>query len=631
MPANLGFSLARIARACAILLVAGVLSCLWAGRAEAANCYVASAQGTTGPANWQTYCWLDLSSYNDTTARTTAGQNFSYTLPDGTTMTFNMRVTNSGPGLTSVTSPSWTGAAVGNTAFLGIAGEPILYQTGGGTSTVTIRNIALTPPPGSGAITAYMFVAADAESSNAGETLSFQTNGGAWSLLDQVGPTSGSTYPTYTGVGTGTFTETGVAGTVGAYIVGSTTPTQIVTTMVGSGLQGAMFAVRFASIRLNMQIQGARVNAADQFKFDITSTSGGTLLATGTSSGTGLGPFTAASLTTASALPVTLTQAMASGSVNTIGHYRSVLTCTNSTVSSTPLPTNVVTTSYSFGALQFGDNVQCNFTATPYPHLTLTKALGGSGRRFTSDQFIMNIMDGPLVVATTTTTGTGSTITNGSTPQYQGVAGTVYTLTEVGAGSTSLLQYTVTMGCTNAYTGSSTALPTASGGTVTPQLGDVIACTITNTRLTSNATLSLSKTSQVVSDPFNGTTNPLAIPGAVVRYTIAVANTGNSSVDNNTVVLLDSLPSFVEVGTASNPVFTQGTPTSALTFTAANDIRYSNAASPPANFAACTYTPTGAYDPAVRYVCVNPKGAMAARTSGNPAPGFTLSFDARVK
>jgi len=65
------------------------------------------------------------------------------------------------------------------------------------------------------------------------------------------------------------------------------------------------------------------------------------------------------------------------------------------------------------------------------------------------------------------------------------------------------------MACTNLYTGSSTTLPTASGGTVTPQLGDVISCTITNTRLASNATLSLSKTSQVVSDPYNGTTKTI--------------------------------------------------------------------------------------------------------------------------
>ncbi|HEY6815909.1 MAG TPA: hypothetical protein VI168_10255 [Croceibacterium sp.] len=620
----------RLARAAAALACAIVCACLWAAPAQAANCNVATSQGATGPANWQTYCWLDLSSYSDTTARSTSGQNFTYNLPDGTTMTFNMRVT-AGPVLDAVASPSWSGAAVGNTAFLGIAGQPILYQTtDGGSSSITIRNIVLTPPPGSGAITAYMFVAADAESSNGGETLSFQTNGGNWQLLDQVGPTSGSTYPTYTGVGNNTFAVTGVGGTVGAYIVGSTTPTQVVTTMTGAGLQGAMFAVRFASIRLNMQIQGGRVAAADQFKFDITSTSGGGVLATGTSTGSGTGPFAAASLTTASALPVTLSQAMAAGSTNTISHYRSVLTCTNSSVSSTPLPNNVVTTSYSFGALQFGDNVSCNFTAAAYPHLRLTKTLP-SGRRFTSDQFILNIMNGASVVATTTTTGSNSTVNNGSTPQYQGVAGTTYTLAEVGAGTTSLTQYTAAMTCTNTWTGSSTVLPNDPGETVTPQDGDVISCTIANTRLGNNATLSLTKTSQVLSDPFRGTVNPLAIPGAIVRYTFAVSNTGNSPVDSGSVVLIDAVPSQVEVGTGANPLFTQGTPTSGLQFTVGTDLRYSSAASPPANFAACTYTPTGTYDPNVRYVCFNPKNAMAARTSSNPAPNFTLSFDARVK
>ena len=631
MPALANLSFERLLRAIAAIACTVFLACLSSAPAQAANCNVATAQGTTGPVNWQTYCWLDLSSYNDTTARSTNGQNFTYNLPDGSTMTFNMRVT-AGPVLDAVDTPSWTGAAVGNTAFLGIAGEPILYQsTDGGTSSITIRNIVLTPPPGSGAITAYMFVAADAESSNGGESLSFQTNGGSWQMLDQAGPISGGLYPTYTGVGSSTFTETGVAGTVGAYVVGSTTPTQVVTTMTGAGLQGAMFGVRFAAIRLNMQIQGVRVAAADQFKFDIRSTSGGTVLATGSSSGTGNGPFNAALLTTASALPITLTQGMATGSTNTISHYRSVLTCTNTSGSSTAMPNGVVTTSYSFGALQFGDNVSCTFTVTPYPHLRLTKALATSGRRFDSDQFILNITDGASVVATTTTTGTGTTVASASTPQYQATAGTAYTLTELGAGTTSLVQYTVTMACTNAYTGSSTALPTVSGGSVTPQLGDVISCTITNTRRASNATLSLSKTSLVVSDPFKGTVNPFAIPGAIVRYTFAVSNTGSSTVDSGTVVLLDAVPSQLEVGTAANPIFTQGTPTSALTFTAANDLRYSNAASPPANFAACTYTPSGAYDPNVRYICLNPKGTMAARTTGNPAPSFTLSIDARVK
>lgn len=620
----------RLQRLLAGLACLMLLSCLWAGRAEAAQCNVATSQGSTGPSNWQTYCWLDFSSFNNTTARSASGQNFTYNLPDGTTMTFNLKI--SGPTLTAATSPSWTGAAIGNTAFLGIAGRPILYQTGdGGTSVMTISNIALTPPPGSGAITAYMFVAADAESTNSGETLSFQTNGGAWTLLDQVGPTSGNTYPTIAGTGTSTFTETGVGGTVGAYIVGSTTPGQVVTTMVGSGLQGAMFAVRFASIRLNMQIQGVRANAADQFVFDIDATSGGATLASGTSTGTGLGPFAAASLSTASALPLTLTQAMTGGSVNAISHYRSTLTCTNATAgSSTPLPTNVVTTSYNFGALQFGDNILCSFTNIAHPHLQLTKALGGTnGRRFNGDQFTMNIQQGATVLGTTTTTGTGTTIANGTTPQVQGVAGTTYTLLEQPAGTTVLAQYTSTMTCTNAYGGSSTVLPTTPGGTVVPQLGDVISCTIRNTRRNDNATLGITKTSTVVSDPVNNTVNPFHIPGAIIRYSINVANSGTLTVQNNSIFIVDQLPPQVEVGTAAAPTFTQGNPSSGLSFTAGTDIRYSNSATAPANFAACTYTPVSTYDPAVRYVCINPKGTMAG-SSGTP-PNFTISINARLK
>jgi len=400
--------------------------------------------------------------------------------------------------------------------------------------------------------------------------------------------------------------------------------------MVGGGLQGTMFAVRFASIRLNMQIQGARVAAADQFEFDIKSTSGGTVLASGTSSGTGLGPFTAASLSTASALPLTLGEAMASGSVNTLGHYRSTLTCTNTTSgSSTPLPSGVVTTNYSFGALQFGDNILCSFTNIPHPHLQLTKTLGTGGRQFTTDQFTLNVQQGATVLATTTTTGTLTTITNGTTPQVQGVAGTTYTLLELGAGATALSQYTTTMTCTNLYSGSSTVLPTTAGGTVVPQLGDVIACTIRNTKRASNATLLVTKTSAVVSDPVNNTTNPVNIPGAIIRYSINVANSGGTAVDGGSVLIVDRLPSQVEVGTAASPTFTQGTPASGLSFTAATDIRYSNSATAPTSLGACTYNPVGAYDPAVRFVCINPKGTMIA--SGGAPPNFTITINGRIK
>lgn len=609
-----------------ILTTLGLL--VWAGEARAANCYVATSQGSTGPANWQSYCWLDFAGYNDTTARSAAGQNFSYTLSDGTLLTFNMKVTTPGA-LSAVAAPSWSGAAVGNTGFLGIAGRPILYQTAAGTSTIAISAITLTPPAGASTVSNFMFVGADGESSNENETLRFQTNGGAWQVLDQIGPTSGSTYPAASGAGTTTFTEAGVAGIVGAYIVGSSAPTSVTTTLVGGGLQGAMLAVRFASIKLNLTISGARVDPSDQFDFSISSTSGSTTYASGSSSGSGLGPFTAASLSTTSAFPLTLSQAAASASATPLGEYRSVLTCTNAVGSSTPMPTNVVATSYNFGTLQFGDLVSCQFTNTPYPHLQLTKALGAGGRKFTGDQFTMTISQGATTVATTTTTGTAATVTNASTPMTLVTAGTAYTLDEEGAGATSLLQYASAIVCMNARTGSSTVLPSTVGGSIMPQLGDVIRCTITNTRKGNNATLDTIKTLSVVSDPANGAINPKLIPGAVVRYAIQVSNTGNSTVTSNSIFILDALPTEIAVGTSAAPSLVQGTPTSGLTFNAASDVRYSSGASAPASFVACTYTPTSAYDTAVKFVCINPKGAMAA-SSGTP-PSFTVSFNALVK
>jgi uncharacterized repeat protein (TIGR01451 family) len=611
----------------AVTVLAAAFWSLIASPAQAANCNIATSQGSTAPPDWQTYCWLDLAGYNDTTARGTNGQAFSYTLPDGTVMTFRLKV--SGPALSSATAPSWSGAAVGNTAFLGIAGRPILYQGAAGTSVVAISNVVLTPPAG-GTITSFMFVGADAESTNNSESLQFQTNGGNWSILGQIGPTSGNAYPTVSGAGTPTFTETGVAGTVGAYIVGSVAPTQVVTTMVGGGLQGTMFAVRFASITLNTVISGARAAAADQFSFQIAPTSGGAAYASGTTSGAGLGPFTAASLPTSAALPLTLTQATASGSTNAISHYRSSLTCTNATSgSSTTMPSNVLIASYNFGSLQFGDKVTCIFTETPLPHLTLTKALGSGGRQFNTDQFTLQVSQGASVVATTTTSGSGTTLTNPGTPQYQGVAGTAYTLAEQAAGTTVLAQYSSSMACSNANTGSSTALPTTNGGSVTPQMGDVIACTLTNTKRALNATLSVIKNSSTISDPYRGTTNPLSIPGAIVRYSVQISNSGPSPVDVNSIIITDPLPAGVAIGTASTATFVDGSPTSALTFNAATDIKFSNAASAPTSFAACSYTPTSAYDPAIKFVCINPKGIMAGST-GTP-PSFSITFDVQVQ
>jgi uncharacterized repeat protein (TIGR01451 family) len=55
------------------------------------------------------------------------------------------------------------------------------------------------------------------------------------------------------------------------------------------------------------------------------------------------------------------------------------------------------------------------------------------------------------------------------------------------------------------------------------------------------ATLTATKTSRVISDPFNGTTDPKMIPGAVVEYCIAVANASGSATANG-VTISDEVP-----------------------------------------------------------------------------------------
>jgi len=55
-----------------------------------------------------------------------------------------------------------------------------------------------------------------------------------------------------------------------------------------------------------------------------------------------------------------------------------------------------------------------------------------------------------------------------------------------------------------------------------------------------SATITLIKTSRVISDPFNGAANPKAIPGAVMEYCIQIQNTGGAAA--NGVAINDPLP-----------------------------------------------------------------------------------------
>ena len=63
------------------------------------------------------------------------------------------------------------------------------------------------------------------------------------------------------------------------------------------------------------------------------------------------------------------------------------------------------------------------------------------------------------------------------------------------------------------------------------------------------ANLTFAKTSSVVSDPTNGTTNPKAIPGAVMRYCLLVTNNGSGTATG--IAIADAIPATMTYTTAS--------------------------------------------------------------------------------
>ena len=139
-----------------------------------------------------------------------------------------------------------------------------------------------------------------------------------------------------------------------------------------------------------------------------------------------------------------------------------------------------------------------------------------------------------------------------------------------------------------------------------------------------------------LNDPFNGTTNPKYIPGAVAQYTILITNSGTGSVTNNSIVITDPIPANTTLFTGSLNagapyIFTDGTPSSLLTcpFIALNNtsdcIDFSNDGG-----TTWTYAPNGTYDAAVTNIRFKLTGTMAANVgAGNPS--FSLKFNVQVK
>jgi uncharacterized repeat protein (TIGR01451 family) len=138
------------------------------------------------------------------------------------------------------------------------------------------------------------------------------------------------------------------------------------------------------------------------------------------------------------------------------------------------------------------------------------------------------------------------------------------------------------------------------------------------------------------SDPYNNTTNPKSIPGAVMLYTVTVVNSGLGPVDADSMAVTDPISTNTIMcvsALCSNPpvAFTcSAVPACGLTYNYAAAVTYTNQ---PGGAGPYNYTPVpdaSGFDAAVTGFRVNPAGAFNG-VGGPPYSQFTLQFRVKIK
>ena len=320
----------------------------------------------------QSLAWLDFAGYSDTTAAT-AGQAYSFTLPNGVG-TLTTTVVKTGSGTMVVTpAPAWSGGgAVGHGAYNGISGSPIFYWlTQPGNGKVTLSNMVMRDA--AGIQRSFSFYATDGENTNSGESITY-TSSNNWSLLETIGyytSFNGGT-PNFAGLGTPTLVES--VPTVNdnnfnaAVILSTQNPSQVSATFAGN--EAALFAVSLPTATFNVNIAN-RLNASDQFKVSLGYTSPAATIATATTSGAAVSAGTG-TISVIGTNSITVSASMVAGSGSTIANYVNGISCTNSGPGAavfggvnTVLPSGTGT-SFTFTP-QTGDQITCTLTLSTAP------------------------------------------------------------------------------------------------------------------------------------------------------------------------------------------------------------------------------------------------------------------------
>ncbi len=146
--------------------------------------------------------------------------------------------------------------------------------------------------------------------------------------------------------------------------------------------------------------------------------------------------------------------------------------------------------------------------------------------------------------------------------------------------------------------------------------------------LSTDPFLLVTKIAQTISDPFNGTSNPKAVPGAEVRYTISVTNQGLGPVDSDSLVITEVVPANTDLyvdTTSGDPMqYIEGPTPSGLTpLNYAADVTFSDQ---PGGGPPYTYVPSGTgFDPNVTGFQIQLQGVMNGAVGGNN-PSFNIQF-----
>ncbi len=375
-----------------------------------------------------------------------------------------------------------------------------------------------------------------------------------------------------------TFTQTVSAGATDGAVVSNTATVTDPRTGDSNDSSTASTTVRHPRLTLNKTI-ASRVNAADQFVVSIVN--GGTTVGSATTTGAATSASTGVVL--AGAGTYTLSEAMAPGSVSTIGQYANFIACANANATSTTVLPSGSGTSFTVSPTGL-DDITCTFTndAAVYAAKTAGSVVGPDAAGVYQVSYSVEVTNpgtvptsyGPLVDTPSfdpnlIATGASWTTAGPGAPAGGSAGGSgPYTLAVAGSAidSNSIQTFTVTISFTFAtYSPASACAGPATGlynemnlasGDATP--GDNSACVPPPPPPT--PTINVVKSALPTS---------VSAAGQVVAYSFLVTNTGNVSL--TAVAVTDPLPGLSAVSCSVSTLAPSVSTTCTASYTVTQD------------------------------------------------------------